>query len=285
MDSVVKELQKELLAKDCDITSSLRKAHFIAKYLKLLNDDKWIMDELQGYENYNDIPEYRTIHAEIKAYNKYNGWIPVIFTNQKIHDAFSIKKLFDPVSSLIEFTKTKDKIKLELSDLEISMLRKFTKGNVFELNFDYTQIIGIIDNVKNKLLDWTFSLENNNLGLDYNFKDDEVNAAKSLDKTVINNYGNFFNQSKIENTSISNTNNFYYDNIILGLKDALNSVQKEVIDADDLRYIKEELEKTENMCKSKNKKEIIKNVLKGIYDYCISVGASITASVIQKLMM
>ena len=144
MDSVVKELQKELLAKDCDITSSLRKAHFIAKNLKLVNDDKWIMDELQGYENYDDIPEYRTIHAEIKAYNKYNGWIPVIFTNQEIHDVFSIKKLFDSISSLIEFTKTKDKIKLELSDQEISMLRQCTKGKVDYLCSNYSKKINLM---------------------------------------------------------------------------------------------------------------------------------------------
>ena len=51
MSSIVLELQKDLLDKDCDILQALRKAHVIAVKLHLTEFDTWIQNELNGYKS------------------------------------------------------------------------------------------------------------------------------------------------------------------------------------------------------------------------------------------
>lgn len=46
MDSLLRDLQQEVLKPDCDILNALRKAHLIAAKLKLTEFDSWIMSEL-----------------------------------------------------------------------------------------------------------------------------------------------------------------------------------------------------------------------------------------------
>lgn len=289
MESIVKELQKELLSKNCDLLSSLRKAHIIASKLKLENNDRWIISELNGYENYDDIPDYRTIHGEIKAFNPYHGWIPVIIPNQKEHEILTSSKLYESISSLIEISKSKNELSLNFTGPQQRMLGELVGNSKYQysLKFGSNQITSIIESVKNALLEWTLTLEANNiLGLDYIFKNEEIDSAKNLDKTIINNYGNIFTQTKIDNSNINNNvNELDYEKVILLLSEAANSIHNESVEIEDILYIQEELEKTKKMCESKKKKAIIKNALKVICDYCISVGASVTAAVIQKSFM
>ena len=49
MNSIVLELQRELLNKNCDILQMLRRAHVIAFKLNLSDFDVWIQNELNGY--------------------------------------------------------------------------------------------------------------------------------------------------------------------------------------------------------------------------------------------
>ena len=88
MSSIVLELQQDLLDKNCDILQVLRKAHLIASKLKLAEFDMWIHSELNGYKtkNQDDVPDYRQIHGQVKAWNPYHGWIPVILQDAKIED-------------------------------------------------------------------------------------------------------------------------------------------------------------------------------------------------------
>ena len=54
MDSLVLDLQQDVLKPDCDILNALRKAHLIAAELKLTEFDSWIMSELNGYDDKQD---------------------------------------------------------------------------------------------------------------------------------------------------------------------------------------------------------------------------------------
>ena len=82
MSSIVLELQKDLLDKDCDILQALRKAHVIAVKLHLTEFDTWIQNELNGYKSEDEnFPEYRQMKGTLKAKNPYRGWIPAVIDN------------------------------------------------------------------------------------------------------------------------------------------------------------------------------------------------------------
>lgn len=61
MSGIVIELQNEISSKNCVIVSVLRRAHLIASKLQLNEFDAWIMNELNGYKFYEQIPDYRLV--------------------------------------------------------------------------------------------------------------------------------------------------------------------------------------------------------------------------------
>ncbi len=67
MSSIVLELQKDLLDKDCDILQALRKAHVIAVRLHSNEFDTWIQNELNGYKSKDEnFPDYRRMKGVMK---------------------------------------------------------------------------------------------------------------------------------------------------------------------------------------------------------------------------
>ena len=64
--SIVLDLQLLSTDKNVDISELLRKSLLIASKLKLDKFKEWINSELHGYNNMDDIPNYRTVNAELK---------------------------------------------------------------------------------------------------------------------------------------------------------------------------------------------------------------------------
>ena len=121
MSSIVLELQKEIINGDCDIINVLRKAHIIAVKLNLTEFDDWITKELNGYDNYDDIPDYREIKGFFKAFSPYNGWIPVMSNDKIIGEALNKRKMFDSVYELMSIcNSSKNNIVILKYPMEIS---------------------------------------------------------------------------------------------------------------------------------------------------------------------
>lgn len=78
MEGIVIQLEKEALDESVSIESLLRKAYLVARKLKLSDFEEWINNEQNGYKR--EVPDYRMIHGEYRAWNPYRGWIPVILT-------------------------------------------------------------------------------------------------------------------------------------------------------------------------------------------------------------
>ena len=70
MGGIVIELQREALDEKISIESLIRKAYLVAKKLKLKEFEEWLNQEQNGYKK--EIPEYRNITGEIKAWNPYD---------------------------------------------------------------------------------------------------------------------------------------------------------------------------------------------------------------------
>jgi len=89
MKSVVIELQQDALNRDVSITDLLRKSYVVARKLQIQDFEKWITNELEGYTEQSEIPEYRVVTGEVKAWNQYHGWQPVYFEDAKVAEAIS----------------------------------------------------------------------------------------------------------------------------------------------------------------------------------------------------
>lgn len=99
MGGIVIELQREALDEKNSIESLIRKAYLVAKKLKLKEFEEWLNQEQNGYKK--EIPEYRNITGEIKAWNPYHGWIPMILS-AKVADIVSRRPIPNSISSLLD---------------------------------------------------------------------------------------------------------------------------------------------------------------------------------------
>ena len=294
MESVVIELQRELLETDCDILSALRKAHVIASKLDLKEFDEWILSELNGYQfDAENIPDYRCIIGELKAWNPYRGWVPVIFNNSKMEQQICNRRISDSISAIIRLGT-----KNETGNITINIPADFariidsicsvqfpTKYAVF---FSSHLLHEIIDKVKNCLLEWTLTLEKQGVrGNGMVFDDKETNAAKSIPQQVNNYYGTVVN-GNVDKSQLTTGN----ENVISlqtdisdsTLDEIRNSLERESISDEDKESARKLLDELEIKIQEDKKPGIIKEAFTRLKDFLICVGANVTADLIMGIL-
>lgn len=295
MNGIVLELQKELLSKDCDILNALRKAHIIASKLKLAEFDAWIQKELNGYNSEDETPEYRRVRGALKAFNPHNGWIPVVIDNSDIANAICERKLRESISVIVDLCadNASNEVHYSIPDELVNFLNK--KSNLF-INTNYLLFIGvhyvkgIIEHVKDSLLQWTLKLEENEIvGADLSFTPQEKDKAEALSQTINNFYGTTnVIAAPTSNTQIAvgDNNSVVFDygngkNVVDEIKD---SIEQEEIAKEDKDEALELLNEINTKIQKKKKPSIIKSAFGALKDFLLSVGAGITVALIEAKM-
>lgn len=192
--AIVLELQEEALKSDSDILSLLRKSSLIARKLDLKDFQDWISNELNGYKNEENLPDYRYIRGDLKALNPVHGWVPVVVSNAKWEKQFSIRKVFDSIPSLNSLSTFNEKpLYLPLNGEEIDFLNNYTPfKTTYTMLISPNSVSNIIEQVKNKILDWAITLEENGiLGEGLRFTTEEKAIAKN-EAQIVNYINNFY---------------------------------------------------------------------------------------------
>lgn len=200
MEKIVIQLQEEALSNETDILSLMRKAYFIARKLNLKEFEEWISNEQNGYPTNSKVPDYRKVFGEIKAWNPYAGWVPVVCESTT---PFHTQNLRDSIASLLDiYNNSKSKSCMICFSPEVNafLSKKCDTQTNFSLNFSTNKIYDIIEQVRNKILDWAITLEENGIfGEGLSFTDEEKNKASSS-ASIINYTNNFY--SSVEGTQI-----------------------------------------------------------------------------------
>lgn len=191
MGGIVIELQREALDEKNSIESLIRKAYLVAKKLKLKEFEEWLNQEQNGYKK--EIPEYRNITGEIKAWNPYHGWIPMILS-AKVADIVSRRPIPNSISSLLDvYNSSEDRVAFSVNGAMTEFFNNSTDFMPTKYAFfvPKSELYRIMSTVRNKILDWALLLEENGIvGNEMTFTDVEKQIA--IDTPVINNYINNF---------------------------------------------------------------------------------------------
>jgi len=192
MTSLVLELQADALNKSVQASDLLRKAYVVAQKLNFSAFRQWIEKELNGYAS--DLPEYRLTTGQIKAWNPYRGWIPIVFEDPKEGEIYS-KRGFDQSIAELEHlvSNRKDNSMLHMPFSQ-EIQRRLAKGAGFQtevtLLVQHTSIIRIIDAVRNTVLNWSLKLEEEGvLGEGMSFSDVVKSSAARTPQNVNHFYG------------------------------------------------------------------------------------------------
>jgi hypothetical protein len=79
MPSLVEQLQTDAMNLSVPVVNLLLKTKALATKLDLPDLLNWANHELSGYAQTDEIPAYRMVHGEYKAWNPNHGWQLILF--------------------------------------------------------------------------------------------------------------------------------------------------------------------------------------------------------------
>ncbi|EJU7771353.1 abortive phage resistance protein [Salmonella enterica subsp. salamae serovar 4,12:e,n,x:1,6] len=258
-DSPVLKLQDMAGSSSTNIEDLLSRAKMISVKLGLKDISEWLQYELTGYPNYDLLPDYRILtETPIRAFNPYVGWIPyhlgnISHQNKEIYNSLTTVNLNNPVSMLVEYSKSKSTLYTDLPDFVVDFLQK-ASGTNFRLCWEInpTQITKIISNIRSKILDWALLLENKGIfGDGLLFSLEEKKEAQSVTyNNTINNHGNGMtvigdvkNDKSVVGGTVSNVQQKNIIGDFSTLESQLKKYDIEDIDIQELKQVVEKLPK------------------------------------------
>lgn len=194
VESILLELQRDILDKEYRVSDLLRKALVIAHKLNILEIENWINKELIGYK-IEEVPEYRIVFGIIKAWRPFKGWQSIIFSDIETQNKLSKKHFYHSISEIEELINRgkKDYIHMPYPpDIEKQLREAIGLDTDITLMVPVLSLIRIVDIVRTTLLKWSLKLEEDGIigeGLSFSALEKEKAKSKSY---IVN---NFINQS------------------------------------------------------------------------------------------
>jgi len=283
MNSLVIELQKDLYDSESKVTDILRKAYILASKLNIPDFKIWINNELNGYNDYEIIPDYRKVQGDLKGLNPYRGWIPVMIPDSKNEEILKTRKLGESIPELENLVNnSKDSLYIMLPDNFSKYLNFPTK---VRFNIGQSQIVSIIEKVKNIILEWSLKLEEDKiLGENMTFSKEEKETAADKNYTVNHFYGNIsesqFQQNTQNSTQTYNQNHFDPEALKLLITKINDQIDNIGLTTDDKEKIQNEIDTIKNQISHSNPDktlidkglESIKRIVEGVASNLIASG-------------
>lgn len=186
MSSLVLELQREAMGDDASVSLVLRKALVVATKLDVPEFRMLCESELRGFGVDDKLPDYRHVGGQVKAYNPYQGWQPVIFENPDHERALSRGGVVQSISELEDLLRNVESGGVLQMPISAEVLKLFLDSGSMRAGLIPTVVIspssirGIVERVRNLVLEWSLALEKDGiLGENMTFSDEEKQAAAS----------------------------------------------------------------------------------------------------------
>ena len=183
MASIIIELQNEALDRDVPLSDLLRKALVVARKLNIKDFDVWISKELEGYSENSEIPNYREMIGVVEGWDLTRGWQPILFQTTKLERKFTKRKLSQRIAELESLltgqTDNSTGFQMSFSPEEQRVLSKAIGYRTeIILTISDASIAGVLDIVRNIILNWALRLEEDGvLGEGMTFSDNERTEA------------------------------------------------------------------------------------------------------------
>lgn len=177
--SLINEIKSELTSQTVPIADTLRKAKILASQIKLEEFKQWLKYELDGYPNKQSLPEYRKMMAHnigtfSGPFNSMARNVPIPTANlpESVKEFAERMAFFDGVGELEAMLKVKgDRLERRWPAEAIILARDRVTLSGGMVLVDASQpigkhmIAGIIDSVKNRLLDFVLAIEESNIDI------------------------------------------------------------------------------------------------------------------------
>lgn len=299
MSSLVLELQADAMNREVSCSDLLRKALVVSRKLEVDSIENWLYQELNGYSDPSgdEIPDYRTMRGQVKALNPYHGWQPVYFEDREIAEILGKRKTEQPIAELIALLENREKGSLLCflfpPNIASNLMANISSASPLILMVPHTEIVRILDVVRNRVLEWALELEKKGIiGKGMTFSTEERKAADQVTHQTITNIGSIQNSQLLQN-SPSASQNFQVGaglEQILAFVEEINTKKKDLgLDEESANELQAEISTITTQSSSpKPKLNIITEALKSIRSILKRVTDNVTTSIllaqIEKLL-
>lgn len=231
--SILIEIQNDCINSKVQLSDLLRKCLYLAHKIKNENFIRWVNDELNGYKNTDEIPEYRILNCVVKGdfTDGYNIWknYPIDITKfpEPVQKNYGVMRVANSVSSIEELT-SHDSIMMERPwDTHIvSLISKgFTHQYVMRIWSEspahlYT---AILDGIKTRILQFTLEVESKIS----NIEDIKLSNLNDEQKEKI---AHIFNTNIYGNANVANASENFNQNLQVQSHDLIDKLLSELLE-------------------------------------------------------
>ena len=213
----------------------------MSKKLEVTHIQEWLNNELNGYGPDSEIPPYRKIRGQIKAFNPYHGWQPLNFGDDEMAEKLSISQIMQPVVELDSLTAGSGSLQVPFpQDIVNALMGAMNIPLQPSLHVPKSEVIGLLDAVRNIILDFALQLEQEGiLGEGMSFSKEEKQTASQITYNVTNNIGSM-QHSQIQQHS-SGTQTLNTANHLHSIADFVNKLRLSINDLGIEKALKDEL--------------------------------------------
>lgn len=239
---IVLQLQELAADGNTSIPELLRKALLISTKLGLKDFRQWVLNELNGYDGSEDLPDYRVIYGDLRVHNPYRGYIPFVIPDSEISEMVRrvyVMQSVDSLSHVLTEASSNQLLTFPFSPEAEAALMRIQDGfaamrptRIVACN----QIVGILEQIRTHLLNWALQLEAEGvLGEGLTFSETEKRRAEMSHSINIHNF-----QGVLGNVSDSNVQQNLNMTVTPGNFGSLASyLASHGVSADDLRDLED----------------------------------------------
>lgn len=155
IDTFISKVQNTSIS----VSTLLREAKLLAKELDLTDVPLWVNLELNGYREADVEPEYREIRGQMKAWNPYYGWVPVMHKTTEVEDKLCVRTTRQSIDEIEELLKSDSQsFEMPYDDAIAHQLIQGTLKPKVSLFIGRTSLTKIVESVRNNLFDWAMNL-------------------------------------------------------------------------------------------------------------------------------
>jgi|GEM_PF-1901063 len=180
MNSLVNDISNP----DILVSVLLRRAKDLATKLNQSDFLAWLDKELNGYPKGGKYPDYRKLSGQVKFWNPYLGWCPVIFQSTKVEEQISKRYGRQSVVEIEGLLKANNH-EFEMpypADVANQIMTGAYLQTKVSLMISRTSLIGILNSVRNALQNWILDIQKKGIKLeDDEFSDSDQEKAKTVE--------------------------------------------------------------------------------------------------------
>ena len=260
--SLLRDIQDAAINSEIDISTVLRKCKVLAVRLGNENFKNWVDQELNGYNNIDNLPDYRILSVDSKGYfsggslRVNNANIPLIFIPEQFRESLSNAYCVQPISeyeSLLKSSKSENFQEQWPSELVVAYGNRIYQNQTCISAWKvipYGSIVSLVDSVRNRVLNFVLEIESEapDAGEALLNKPPlpQDRVTQFFNTNIYGNVGNIAEGST--NITQSSTLNVY--------KDDFSSLKKQLLE---LGVPDSEIDELESAINTDDKKEVIKN--------------------------